>query len=217
MSRLLAGLFLLLLGTCPLLAADAVTPDLAALGAGGPGWERPSFPSFGRINAPDRPNSVAVVPTVGAYVAGLDLAEGTIEFEARGRAADGTSFVGVIFHGVDGVTYDGVYFRAFNFGHANPVKRGHAVQYIAMPEWPWHRLRRERPEEFEHPVRPEPKPEEWFRARVVVAGGRVRVFVNDAPEPSLEVPQLSARGRGRVGVWVTGFGEIANLKITPSR
>ncbi|MBA4137192.1 MAG: hypothetical protein C0518_07740 [Opitutus sp.] len=199
----------------PLGAAEPIAPDLTTLGRTNAGWELPRFPSLGQSANSDRPNSITAGATTGAYVAGVELAEGTIEFEARGRAADGSSFVGVMFHGVDGTTYDGVYFRSFNFGHDNPVKRDHAVQYIAMPEWPWHRLRRERPEEFENPVTPTPKPDEWFRARVVVEEGRVRVFVNDATEPSLEVERLSTRGRGKVGLWVTGFGDIANLKITP--
>lgn len=196
-------------------AADSLTPDLAALGAGNAGWETPAFRALGRAANAERANSVTASPTAGAYVAGLDFAEGTIEFEARGRASDGSSFVGVMFHGVDGETYDGVYFRSFNFGHADPVKRAHAVQYIAMPEWPWYRLRRERPEQFEQPVTPTPQPHEWFRARVVLEGGRVRVFVNDAVAPSLDVERLSTRGRGKVGVWFTGFGDIANLKLTP--
>lgn len=154
-------------------------------------------------------------PVALAYVAGLEMGEGAIEFDARGRAGDQASFVGVVFHGRDGVTYEAVYFRSFNFGHENPEKRRHAVQYIAHPEWPWTRLRKERTDEFERPVHPEPKPADWFHARVVIAGGRVRVFVNDAAEPSLDVPRLGALSRGKVGVWFSGYGEIANLKIVP--
>jgi hypothetical protein len=44
----------------------------------------------------------------------------------------------------------------------------------------------------------------------------VRVFVNDAAEPSLDVPKLNDRRSGRVGVWFSGFGDIANLRITPA-
>ena len=197
--------------------AATVTPDLAALGRGGAGWEVPASNPFAPAkDAPGGDTAVQANPVALAYVAGLELADGVIEFDVRGRAGDQSSFVGVVFHGVDGETHDGVYFRSFNFGHENPEKRRHAVQYIAHPDWPWFRLRKERTDEFEKGVTPEPKSTGWFHARVVLAGGRVRVFVNDAVEPSLDVPKLNDRRSGRVGVWFSGFGDIANLRITPA-
>jgi len=198
-------------------AADPVTPDLAALAKDQAGWEVAAVPAF--VAANDKagaPQAVQSNASVVAFVRGVEMAEGTIEFELRGRPGDGSSFVGVVFHGVDGTTYDGVYFRSFNFGHENPVKRRHGVQYIAHPDWPWFRLRRERTDEFEKAVSPEPKPGEWFRARVVVGGGRVRAYVNDAAEPSLDVPKLNQRHTGKVGLMISGYGDIANLRIAPA-
>lgn len=203
-------------GFFALSAAAAIhTPDLAALGRGGAGWEIAARPAFEPVRDP-APHQAAVQnnPVSIAYVAGLELAEGEIEFDARGRVGDGSSFVGVAFHGVDGATFEAVYFRSFNFGHSDPVKRRHAVQYIAHPDWPWFRLRRERTDEFEKAVTPEPAPADWFHVRVVLGAGRVKVFVNGATEPSLDVPRLSERAAGKVGVWMGGYGDIANLKIT---
>lgn len=198
-------------------AADPVRPDLAALAKDQVGWEVAEVPAFMAANdKAGAPRAIQSNPSVVAFVRGVEMAEGTIEFELRGRPGDGSSFVGVVFHGIDGTTYDGVYFRSFNFGHENPVKRRHAVQYIAQPDWPWFRLRRERTDEFEKAVTPEPKPDEWFRARVVISGGRVRAYVNDAVEPSLDVPKLSPRHTGKVGLMISGYGDIANLKITPA-
>ena len=161
---------LLVLAACASLPAFAasIEPDLARLATDGVGWEIVSRPGFAaQADADERPVAVQSSPTAIAYVRGLELAEGTIEFTLRGRAGDGSSFVGVAFHGVDGTTYDGVYFRPFNFGHANDVKRRHAVQYIAHPDWPWFRLRRERTDEFEKGITPEPAPDAWFTARIV--------------------------------------------------
>lgn len=190
--------------------------DVARLGVDGAGWEVVERPGFApQRDADGKTVAVQSNPSVVAYVRDVTFGEGTIEFTLRGRAGDGSSFVGVVFHGVDGTTYDGVYFRAFNFGHENPVKRRHAVQYIAHPDWPWFRLRKERTDEFEKGITPEPKPDEWFRARVVVSGGRVRAYVNDATEPSLDVPKLNDRTSGKVGIMISGYGDIAALKITP--
>ena len=197
-------------------AATTHTPDLTALGKGGAGWEvMPAEPFALAADAQGAQKAVQSNPVALAYVAGLEMAEGSIEFDVRGRPGDQASFVGVAFHGIDGTTHDAVYFRTFNFGHADPVKRRHAVQYIAHPDWPWFRLRKERTDEFEKAVTPEPKPAEWFHARVTVGGGRVRAYVNGSAEPSLDVPKLNDRRTGKVGVWFSGYGDIANLKITP--
>ncbi|MEM9015726.1 MAG: hypothetical protein AAGC68_01845, partial [Verrucomicrobiota bacterium] len=153
----------------------------------------------------------------GAYAAGVQFQEGTIEIELRGSGQPQGSFLGVVFNGVDGTTYESIYFRPFNFGHAEDLRRGHAVQYIAHPQWPWRRLRTERPEEFENPVNPEPDPEDWFRARIEVTDERVRIFVNEGDDASLDVERLSDPVGGKVGVWFNGIAAFRNLIVTPSR
>ena len=54
--------------------------------------------------------------------------------------------------------------------------------------------------------------------RIVVASPSVKVYVNDANEPSLVVGQLSDRKKGLLGLWVgnTSGGDFANLRITPA-
>ena len=57
-------------------------------------------------------------------------------------------------------------------------------------------------------------------ARIVVAGRKVRVFVNEAPAPCLEVELLHDRKDGRVAIWGGDAGDggyFANLKITPKQ
>ncbi len=165
---------------------------LAGLGAGGnSGWEAFNGGAFVRATEDGR----AVVRSLpnrgsgdlGAYLSGRNFSEGTIEVELQGSSRPGGSFVGVVFHGVDGETYDSVYFRPFNFGHRDSVRRGHAVQYMSHPDWRWDKLRSQRPEEFENPARSEPGPDDWFKAKIEVRGKRVRVYVNDASAPCLDV------------------------------
>jgi len=153
-----------------------------------------------------------------AYLEGIELADGAIELDVRGKDVQQQSFVGVAFHGVDGATYDAIYFRPFNFRAADPARRVRAVQYISHPTYTWQKLRAEDPGRYEQPVSPVPDPDAWFHARVVVARPKVSVFVNDAKEASLVVNQLSDRKKGLVGLWVgnNSGGDFANLTIVPA-
>jgi len=152
-----------------------------------------------------------------AYLQGVEFTNGTIELDVRGKDVPQQSFVGVAFHGVDGTTYDAIYFRPFNFRAEDPARRGHAVQYIAQPIYPWQKLRAEQPGKYERAIDPVPDPNAWFHVRVVVTSPKVSVFVDDAKEPSLVVDQLSNRKKGLVGLWVgnNSGGDFANVKIVP--
>ena len=152
-----------------------------------------------------------------AYVPGVAFDNGTIELDIRGKDVLQQSFVGLAFHGVDGTTYEAIYFRPFNFRTTDPARRVHAVQYIAQPTYPWDRLRAEHPGVYEQPVNPVPDPNGWFPVRVVVAGSRVSVFVGEAKEPSLVVQRLSEGTKGLVGLWVgnNSGGDFASLRIRP--
>jgi hypothetical protein len=149
----------------------------------------------------------------------LMFADGTIEFDVRGKDVMQQSFVGLAFHGLDAQTFDAIYFRPFNFKATDPTRRVHAVQYISHPAFPWDKLRSERPGEFEKEVVSPPNPNDWFHVRVVVQHPVVRVFVNDQTAPSLQVRQLSDRKRGWVGFWVGNGsdGSFANLSVGPVR
>jgi hypothetical protein len=150
-----------------------------------------------------------------AYLDGIDFANGTIEIDLKGKDVPQQSFVGVAFHGVDATTYDGVYFRPFNFKTEDAARRIRAVQYISHPAHPWQKLRADQPGQYENAVSPVPDPNGWFRARVVVASSKVSVFVDGAQTPCLVVDQLSARKKGLVGLWVGNMsgGDFANLSI----
>lgn len=153
-----------------------------------------------------------------AYLQGIEFTDGTIELDVKGKDVQQQSFVGVAFHGVDGTTYDAIYFRPFNFRAEDPARRIRAVQYISHPTHTWQKLRAEQPGKYEQAVNPVPDPNAWFHACVVVASPKVSVFVGDAKEPSLVVDQLSDRKKGLVGPWVgnNSGGEFANFKIVPA-
>lgn len=154
------------------------------------------------------------------WLDGYDFANGVIEVDMLGRSQPVQgSFVGVAFRVVDAQTHDAVYFRPFNFRAADPERHIHAVQYVSHPQWPWQKLRSERPGEYEKAVVPEPDGDEWFHVRIVVERPKVTVFVNGASAPCLVVKELSDRAHGSLGFWVGegSGGHFANLRVTRTR
>ena len=114
------------------------------------------------------------------WITGSDFAAGTIEVSVRGRDVLQRSFLGVAFHGKDDNTYEAVYLRPFNFRATDPARHQHAVQYMAVPDYDWPRLRQEFPEEFENPVDASVSPTDWVPLRVVVKGKTIQIFVGAA-------------------------------------
>jgi glyoxylase-like metal-dependent hydrolase (beta-lactamase superfamily II) len=154
----------------------------------------------------------------GVLLDGIQLGEGVIEVDLKGKDVAQQSFLGIAFHVVDWTTLDAVYFRPFNFRGADAERRSHSVQYVSHPANTWQRLRTERPGQFEQAIDPPPDPNGWFHARIVLTGGRVEVFVNGASKPSLSVEDLGSAKSGGVALWVGNGsdGAFANLRITPT-
>jgi len=151
------------------------------------------------------------------WIEGTDFAEGTIEAEIRGRNVPNQSFVGLAFHRKDDNSYEAVYLRPFNFRIDDPARRQHAVQYIAVPDYDWPRLRKEFPEEFENPVDPSVSPTDWVPLKIVVKGRTIQIYAGAVKSPALEVRKLGQDERGTIGLWVgnTSDGDFANLRVTP--
>ena len=198
-------------------STQTVTPDLKTV-PDGKGWKG----SIGATKLIEKDGAAAIEfnkPGQNVvWLDGFEFSAGTIEFDAKGKSGPPqSSFVGVAFHTVDAKTHDAVYFRPFNFRAADPERKSHAVQYVSEPQWPWQRLRQEKPGQFEKPIEPAPDGDAWFHAKVVLEKRQVKIFVNGASEPSLVVDELSARTGGSVGLWCNGYGVLANLKITPRK
>jgi hypothetical protein len=153
-----------------------------------------------------------------AWLDGSEFSQGTIELDIRGKDVYQQSFVGVAFHRRDDAHYEAVYLRPFNFRATDPVRHMHAVQYIAVPDYDWPKLREDFPEEFENPVDRSIDPTGWVRLRVVVSARAIQIYVGQAAAPALEVRKLGSYGRGAIGLWVgnTSDGDFANLRFTPA-
>ena len=149
----------------------------------------------------------------------IDFSYGTIELDIRGRNEFLKSFPGIAFYAADtSRNYDVVYFRPFNFRHADPVRRTWSVQYMSLPQYGFDRLRKENTGQFECEITPNPKPEDWIHARIVIAKDSIKVYVSGMDKPSLSVRTLQNRSKGMFGLWTSATAaEFANLVITKDK
>ena len=146
---------------------------------------------------------------------GIRFTEGTIDIDLRGKNVFLQSFLGIAFHGRDISTYDVLYFRPFNFRHADSLRRKWSVQYMGLPDYPFDRLRKEHPLVYENAVIPVPEPDAWFHAKIVIRDKWITVYVNHSRQPSLHVHLLNDRTGGMFGLWDDDLsGDFANLTIT---
>jgi hypothetical protein len=158
-----------------------------------------------------------------AVVEGLDFANGTIEAEIAGAPRPGAfegarGFVGIAFRVQHDLrTYDAFYLRPTNGRADDQVRRNHSVQYIAHPDWPWFRLRKETPEKYESYVDLEPGT--WTRVKIEVRGAQGRLYVHEQRQPTLVVNDLKSgqHARGAVALWLDVGTEahFRNLTVTP--
>ena len=158
-----------------------------------------------------------------AALVGVEFSNGVIEAEIAGAPAPNAppgarGFVGIAFRlQADMKTYDAFYLRPTNGRADDQERRNHAVQYIAHPDWPWDRLRKETPSRYEAYV--DLLPGTWTKVKIEVRGERARLYVHDNEQPTLIVNDLKsgASAKGGVALWLDQ-GTVAhfrNLTLRP--
>jgi hypothetical protein len=155
-----------------------------------------------------------------AIVRGSDFKDGTIEVDLvgmprQGAPADTRGFIGLAFHVQDhGSKFEAFYLRFSNGRADDQLRRNHSAQYVSEPEFPWFRLRKENPGVYESYVDIEPNA--WTKLKVVVAGSKAQLYVNDATQPCLIVNDLKLGDtHGAVALWNGSDTEayFSNLRI----
>ncbi|MEO8471398.1 MAG: hypothetical protein ABI477_04360 [Chryseolinea sp.] len=150
-----------------------------------------------------------------AWLKGVEFSTGTIEVDLRGQNVFQRSFIGIAFHGIDSAIYDAVYFRPFNFRAEDPERKIHAVQYMALPDNDWSKLRDEQNGVYEKGITPAPAATDWFHAKIEVTKDEIIVYVNNSTKASLKVKKLNSRTTGQIALWNEGLdGQFANLVIS---
>ena len=156
-----------------------------------------------------------------AMFPGTSFHNGTIEIVLAGKpragaTADARGFVGVAFRmAANPSTYECIYIRPTNGRADDQLRRNHSTQYISMPEYPWSRLRREAPGQYESYV--DLVAGEWTKIKIEVNGGKARLYVNDSPQPVLVVNDLKhGDSEGAVALWIGQGTEayFANLRLS---
>jgi hypothetical protein len=141
-----------------------------------------------------------------AYTPDVSFENGAIDVDI---AADEQSrFFGIAFHVQSDDDYEVVFFRPRNSG------TNQAVQYTPGLNGAnvWQLYTGPGYTATAHLPR-----NQWIHVRIVVAGPVAKLFLNDASEPSLVVPDLKlGQVRGSLGFWGhLGGGYFSNLRITP--
>ncbi len=159
----------------------------------------------------------------GAMLAILTASEfknGIIEVEVAGAprpgvAADMRGFVGILFRVQShGERAENFYLRPTNGRADDQLRRNHSVQYESDPDFPWYRLRKESPGVYESYVDLEAGA--WTRMKIVVAGTKASLYVNDADQPCLIVNDLKlGEGHGQIALWahVATDAYFSNLTV----
>jgi hypothetical protein len=145
-----------------------------------------------------------------AVVSDSAFHNGTIEIEVAGKPragapADARGFVGIAFRvAADPSKYECFYIRPTNGRAEDQLRRNHSTQYISMPDYPWFKLRKESPGQYESYV--DVVPGEWTKIKVEVDGVKARLYVNESPQPVLIVNDLKlGDSKGAVALWI-GLG-----------
>jgi hypothetical protein len=168
------------------------------------------------ITSPSEEDGFAVLP-------GTDFQDGTIEAEIALKITTPPGvrmpgFVGIGFRArPDASHYDLFYLRPGNSHADDQAMRNHSVQYVALPDFDWSKLRREWPYVYESYANLQF--ETWTHVKIEVKGRTAKLFLNGSENPNLVVNGLKGEDlHGAVALW--GYqGEEAyfsNVRITNS-
>lgn len=157
-----------------------------------------------------------------AIIRDSQFSDGTIEADIAGlpRADADTSargFVGIAFRVDSANRYAAFYLRPTNGRAQDQLRRNHATQYIAHPDYPWYRLRQEQPGVYESYVDLEAGA--WTSIRIEVRKGKAQLFVNGSAQPVLVINDMKqAPASGRIALWIDVDTEahFSNLRVTPA-
>ena len=166
------------------------------------------------VTSPSAEDGVAVLP-------GTDFQDGTIEADIALKITTPPGvrmpgFVGIAFRMRQDASHGELFYLRPGNSHAeDQAMRNHSVQYVAIPDFDWNKLRRQWPYVYESYA--DLQFETWTHAKIEVKGRTAKLFLNGSQSPSLVVNGLKGGDlRGAVALW--GYqGEEAyfsNVRIT---
>jgi hypothetical protein len=155
-----------------------------------------------------------------AIVRGRPFHDGTIDVDLAGArsataAESDRGFIGIAFRmQSDEAHYECIYIRPTNGRAQEQLRRNHSTQYESLPDWPWHRLRQERPGVYESYA--DMAEGEWIHMKIVVHGTQAALYLGGSTQPCLLISDLKlGDSEGAVALWGGSgtVGYFANLNI----
>lgn len=152
----------------------------------------------------------------------LNLENGIVEVKVLSRLlpnapAFSRGFIGLAYRiNADNSAYESIYIRPTNGRAEDQIRRNHAVQYYAYPEYKFDRLRKEFPEQFE--TYADMGLDEWITMRIEFDGKSAKLFLNGQEQPAILVKEMLGSSKtGSIGLWVEvgTEGFFKELKINP--
>ena len=172
-------------------------------------------------------SAIQVIATAGAanatsyaLVKGKSFRDGTIEVDLAGQPAAGAGegargFIGIAFRIQSDGKYEYIYLRPTNGRADDQVRRNHSTQYSSYPDFDFARSRQEAPGKYESYV--DLQPGVWTKYKIEVEGGKARLYVNGAEQPSLIVNDMKLEPKedgGKTGKSI-GFTNFRDRAVLP--
>jgi hypothetical protein len=150
--------------------------------------------------------------------------DGTIDIDVAGApsktaAESDRGFIGIAFRmQADELHYECIYIRPTNGRAQDQLRRNHSTEYESMPDWPWHRLRKESPGVYESYADMEEG--KWIHRKIVVQGTKAALYLGNAAKPCLLINDLKLGDvQGAIALWGGSGtdGYFANLEISNNK
>jgi hypothetical protein len=147
--------------------------------------------------------------------------DGTIDIDIAGArsataAESDRGFIGIGFRmQPDEAHYECIYIRPTNGRAQDQLRRNHSTEYESLPDWPWHRLRKESPGVYESYA--DMVEGEWIHMKIVVYGTKAALYLGDSAQPCLLIKDLKlGDAEGGIALWGGSgtVGYFAHLKIS---
>lgn len=155
-----------------------------------------------------------------ALIPNLAFKNGTMEVELAGGPLSPLvpGFLGLAFHIQDDhKRFEYVYLRPGNARLDDQLKRNHSCQYACEPDFDWKKLRDQSPGMYESYV--DLEIDAWTQLKLDVHATKLRIFVNNAPQPCLVVNDLKlGEVSGAIALWPGGAtrSRFRNLRVSNS-
>lgn len=152
----------------------------------------------------------------------LVFKNGVIEVKVLSRLLknakkDNRGFIGVAFRINElNSKFECIYIRPTNGRADDQVRRNHSIQYFAYPDYPYTRLRKENPEQYE--THADMGLNEWTKLRIEVQDNKASLFMDNNKYATLVVNDLKhgPDASGAIGLWVDvgteGFFKDLNIQ-----